>query len=406
MCCRLLRTRAAPVAEGRLPVRPGRCWRLGGATQVRVARRSIFAHASAEVGGTSRCQRAFSTCVQRKEGWNLASLFDPDTPLDPGRRALQYEYLAPGRTLLDLPLEFGGSLQVTSHTSDENEAPPGTPEGTTQEWRVLRFTPAEGSTNLMQSVAKVCLGPLHHSPAVWLRSEALPLDYTKTVVSIVLAGLSALGAPVLPEVASKSSEPLRILCIGLGGGSMPSFFAQRLANCEVDVVELEKQVVHAATKCMGFVPSPRLRVHVEDGASFALRAAKRATEEGRDGAYDAVVIDAYNAAGDVPGALWSEGSEMAEALSSGLLRRRGGLVATNFLPFIDLGPPSRAYREALAQHAGFGFSVQGEGSGNRLLVQTCGGPPALASLQDLAERLREEASKVADATGARNIIDW
>ena len=37
-------------------------------------------------------------------------------------------------------------------------------------------------------------------------------------------------------------EQLRILCIGLGGGSVPSFIAEGLPHCQVDVVELEPAV--------------------------------------------------------------------------------------------------------------------------------------------------------------------
>lgn len=333
---------------------------------------------------------------------------------DPGRRALACEFLTDGLTLLDAKLENGGSLQVTAHSSSESSAPENAPKDTTQEWRVLRFSPEPGSdTDLLQSVTKVCIGPPGSDPAEWLRCDALPLDYTKTIVATVLAGLAVLGTPVL--TGSEAAKPLRILCIGLGGGSVPSFFEQRVPHCEVDVVELDCGVVRAARQFMGFVPGPRLHVHVADGAAFALRTATDAAQRG-DGVYDAVVVDAYDAAGNVPAALWREGGALPEALRRGLLRSTGGLVATNFLPFIDLTPPSRVYADAMVQHGtGLGFSVQAEGTGNRLLVQMCSGSRTLPTLEELPTALRKEAVRIADMTAcpfemhrlvARNLTMW
>merc|ERR1719401_247718 len=100
---------------------------------------------------------------------------------------------------------------------------------------------------------------------------------------------------------------------------------------------------------MGFQAGPRLRAHVEDGVLFALRAAGveansvgGAAAEGD--AYDAVLVDAYDAAGNVPMELWGRDGGLCRALAAGLLNRRAGVVATNFLPSVDCGPPLAAYR--------------------------------------------------------------
>merc|ERR1719416_213081 len=122
---------------------------------------------------------------------------------------------------------------------------------------------------------------------------------------------------------------------------------------------------------MGLVTSAKLRVVVDDGAKFALRAVGRAAaaETGRGqaaDAYDAVIVDAYDAAGNVPASLWSAGGSLVRALSQGLLRSSGGLIATNFLPSVDLAPPLAAYRSALSAGGqgspGLGFSVVAEGT--------------------------------------------
>jgi len=327
--------------------------------------------------------------------------------LDPVRPETAWEYQTTGTEMLDQQLESGGSMQVTSHTAvAEAGAPPGALEGTTQVWRAMRFKPPDvgrdattGGVHFCQSITKVCIAPPGHEPREWLRSEALVAPYMKSQVSVVLAALSVLGAPVLPEAAKQTGEGLRILCIGLGGGGVPSFFAEKLGpHCQVDVVELEQAVVTAACEAMGFVPGPRLSVVVEEGAAFALRAAEIAAAEGREGGvYDAVVIDAYDDEGEVPRSMW-EGSDIASALAKGLLKKTG-LVAINFLIEVDLRPPARAYRAALSQRGcSLGFSVTTKGGGNRILVQTCGGPPDLTGAEVLAGRLRSAADAIREAT--------
>lgn len=331
--------------------------------------------------------------------------------MDPGRTGMAWEYLKKGDTLIDVRLEHhGGSLQVTSHAASERGPPPGEPAGTRQEWRVLAFTPDDGgTTDLVQSVTKVCVPP---TGSARLRAEVLPMSYTKSMATITLATLAALGAPVLPSDERAQHEKLRVLCIGLGAGSVPSFLAGHLPHCEVDAVELEPAVCKAAVEGMGLELGPRLRVHVEDGVRFALRAAGEATGEADSatgastggGAYDAVLIDAYDAAGNVPSELWSREGGLCRALAAGLLNRRAGVVATNFLPGVDYGPPLAAYRSALGGGASVGFSVQAKGSGtsgNRIAVHACGGPPGAASWgrEVLRERLEAAARQVDHAIG-------
>lgn len=339
-------------------------------------------------------------------GDGLKSALKVGDSLDPGRSAVTLEYLTPGTTLLDLPLQHSaGTLQVTSHTASEKEAPPGTLPGSFQEWRVLAFTPDVGSTDLVQSVAKVCVQP---SGDVCLRGEVLPLAYTKTLATITLAALDTIGAPVLPT-GSAEGDKLHILCIGLGAGSVPSFFVHHVPHCEVDVVELEPSVLKAAVEGMGFKRCPRLRAHVEDGVLFALRAAGVDVAEGpgklqsSEGVYDAVLVDAYDAGGGVPSELWSEGGGLCRALAAGLLRREAGMVAVNFLPHVDLGPPLAAYLSALGE--GTGFSVQAKGSGNRIAVHIrggaapAGGVPAAGDPGSLSQRLAFSAAKIDKAIG-------
>lgn len=322
---------------------------------------------------------------------------------DPGRQELINEYFAPGTLVLELPLDNGGTLQVTSHAASERDAP-GSPMGSFEEWRCLRFLQSGG---LIQSVTKVVVSP--HSQLAKMRGAVVPLAYTKSFATVVLAALSAVGAPV----RRRGKEQLRILCIGLGGGSVPSFIAEGLPHCQVDVVELEPAVIHAAKQGMGFSERPNLRVIQEDGAMFALRAVKEQAHEAKEkGLYDAVLVDAYEPNGNVPAALWSRGEGLAEALAGGLLRPQG-VVATNFLPHVDLAAPLAAYGNALANRPGISFSIQVnkaiklendleqlfetvEGTGNRIAVHACG--LSALSEAELEERLLEEAKKVGKET--------
>jgi len=336
--------------------------------------------------------------------------------LDPGRARLGVEYLRNGRDVLDLPLDGGGSLVVTRHAASENWAPPNAPRGAEQEWRVLRFRPAEGTSDLVQAVAKVWIEPPvlrgdSDAPSrVWQLGDVVALAYSKTLLSVVLAALCVLGMPVMGLGAgdgrgvTRMGEGLRFLCIGLGGGTVASYLASVLPRCRVDAVELEPAVVTAATEAMGFATTDRLQLTVDDGAAFALRAVER-IEGSEEGAYDAVLVDAYDADGGVPEAFRTPGLGLALALERGLLPlRRGGVVAANLLPNFGATGAVGAYGAALAaRHVGPGFSVreldprESNEMGNFIAVQTCGEAVAGLGHDELQKRLRKAGGEVAEA---------
>lgn len=116
--------------------------------------------------------------------------------------------------------------------------------------------------------------------------ECLLMPYTKSIVSAVLTLLVVVGV-----------ERPRILCVGLGGGSIPAFLSAMMP-CDVDVVEVEPTVLEAA-KDLGFQPDG-MKLYLEDGAAFVTSVVQGAD---KDGVYDAVIVDAYDADGNVPVAL-------------------------------------------------------------------------------------------------------
>ncbi len=69
----------------------------------------------------------------------------------------------------------------------------------------------------------------------------------------------------------------------------------------MDVVELEAAVVEAS-KDVGFQKDPRISITIQDGAMFAQDVCSTSHV-----AYDAVIIDAYDADGNVPKTFSSDG---------------------------------------------------------------------------------------------------
>lgn len=87
--------------------------------------------------------------------------------------------------------------------------------------------------------------------------------------------------------------PRRALVIGLGGGAYPRLLVERAASVVVDAVEIDPVVVDVARKYFSLPQTPRLLVHVDDGADFIKSA--------RAG-YDIVLLDAFSG-DDMPQAL-------------------------------------------------------------------------------------------------------
>lgn len=294
----------------------------------------------------------------------------------------------PGRQLRRQPLQWGGELQVTAHKATSTQL---LPDGVSQEWRVLRFIPEKSSSNLIQAINKVSIDA--DGKLIEQCRNCLLMPYTKSIVSAVLTGLVMVHAPVFEELqedkvgendisngSNAGQREPRILCVGFGGGSIPSFLAEMLPQCHVDVVELEPAVIQASSD-LGFQQDKRIHVTVQDGAVFAHCAVESGT------GYDAVIVDAYDADGNVPATFATEHSAFFEALASGLLASRGVLV-TNFLPGTDLAPVLLRQAEALSHRSDcLSFAIQAEGSGNLLALHLCGTPTRRPAKPELCLRL-------------------
>ena len=132
-------------------------------------------------------------------------------------------------------------------------------------------------------------------------------------------------------------QPDSLLVIGLGGGTLPSKFAEN--GVKVDVVELDPAVVDVANEY--FMMNGSVDVKIDDGRTFlswAQRSGKR---------YDAVFVDVYNSHYSIPPHL----TTVETARSIGSLLNDDGIVVVNVISTVDrerpgmLGAIVSTYRE-------------------------------------------------------------
>ncbi len=101
--------------------------------------------------------------------------------------------------------------------------------------------------------------------------DHLELPYAR----VALAGLALCG------------EPRRILVVGLGGATLPTFLHRHYPSAAIDVAEIDPDVVDVAKRFFGFREDERMRAHVGDGRGFI--------ENVRQPFYDMIFLDAYGA---------------------------------------------------------------------------------------------------------------
>ncbi len=101
--------------------------------------------------------------------------------------------------------------------------------------------------------------------------DHLELPYAR----VALAGLALCG------------EPRRILVVGLGGATLPTFLHRHYPSAAIDVAEIDPDVVDVAKRFFGFREDERMRAHVGDGRGFI--------ENVRQPFYDVIFLDAYGA---------------------------------------------------------------------------------------------------------------
>jgi len=116
--------------------------------------------------------------------------------------------------------------------------------------------------------------PEKQSAMITAEPTRLILDYTKAM----LAGFALLDEP-----------PKRILCIGLGGGSLPRFLWHQFPEATIDVVELRAEVVDVATEFFALPKDQRLNIYIADCKDY-LKQCTAVT-------YDLILVDAFSKEG-------------------------------------------------------------------------------------------------------------
>lgn len=91
-------------------------------------------------------------------------------------------------------------------------------------------------------------------------------------------------ARAMPVGLAFVERPRRVLIVGLGGGTIPSFLRAHFPHLVIDVVDIDPDVVYAAKEFFGFREDAAMRVYVEDGRRFI---------EKRRNLYDIIFLDAF-----------------------------------------------------------------------------------------------------------------
>jgi hypothetical protein len=321
-----------------------------------------------------------------------------------------------GQVVFSRESPLNGRVEVTAHAASLNgfDSAGTDPAGAAlrDEWRVLRFN---GVTR--QSVARVRVVDAagaatrrqvgsdeqqqQQQQRWWLEDgqdvaavpECLAQEYLKSMASLAAAvlGLQRL-LPSLPGNSLRAGR-LRVLCIGLGGGSLPLFLAHHFPFADVDGVEIDPVVVEAATSAMGLPAAmPNMALHVADGLAFVAGAAG-----GQRPPYDLVCMDAFTGDDTVPSVLC--GADFAALLARALHPAHGTLLV-NFHG-IEVRALAATFGAALLPPGGAGgcaFSLSTQKQQN--VTMACArGLQLPADAAGAKERLRLAAAYVADGAG-------
>ncbi len=95
-------------------------------------------------------------------------------------------------------------------------------------------------------------------------------------------------AEVMPVGLALVEDPQRVLIVGLGGGTIPSFLRKHYPRLTIDVVEIDPVVVEVAEKFFGFRKDARMKAYVHDGRRFI-------ELEWCRNRYDVIFLDAFGA---------------------------------------------------------------------------------------------------------------
>ncbi len=111
-------------------------------------------------------------------------------------------------------------------------------------------------------------------------------DYTESVANLEDPDDLPLHYSQVMTAASLlyPAEIKRILMIGLGGGSISTYYGRAMPDVHIDTVELDQRVIDVAKQFFALRETPRVRYIASDGRVFLNRSKDR---------YDLILLDAY-----------------------------------------------------------------------------------------------------------------
>lgn len=175
----------------------------------------------------------------------------------------------------------------------------------------------------------------------------LAFDYTRAMAS-ALAGFSALQRP---EAGREEGLSGRVMCVGLGSGTLPAFLAHHSPRAAVQVIELDPVVIRLGRDILrvrfsehAALPPPApggegFCVVESDGEVALVELAER-VRRGQEEGCSALVLDAFDANARIPAHL--QASRFLDAAVA-CLAPAGVLVVNIFN-----GPPDSKERKELA----------------------------------------------------------
>lgn len=109
--------------------------------------------------------------------------------------------------------------------------------------------------------------------------------------------LSIMRSMIGGAVTALNGRVNRVAMIGLGGGSIPLWFAKKAPGATVDAVDINADVI-AGVPCMGVNAGPKMNLIESDGRAYLASQ--------NDGTYSAMFLDAYTSENLVPNCLRTE----------------------------------------------------------------------------------------------------
>jgi hypothetical protein len=342
-----------------------------------------------------------------------------------------------GHVVFSKMSKYNGLVEVTSHSASlsgfnsKNTSNGLNGDETRQEWRVLRFNHVT-----RQSVARVAITSdagvegssarpdmqqrrwLEKGQVIIAQPDCVAQEYLKTMISVFgallgLQGLFASAGSVTTSAATtsppaSSRRQISVLCIGLGGGTLPHFIARHFPQARVDVVEIDEVVVEAATTAMGLPVSSYSNFHLYTQDAYEFLRTRCLDSRNNVFLYDIVCIDAFDGENNVPAQLCS--AEFADMLAA-VLNENHGTVLMNLHNKEDVECIGKTFYESLVlgkknkeknidEVDGCCFSVQAQMQENFAMV-CARGLKLPFNVQDSKQMLRYAGVYVGHESGYR-----